>query len=273
MTATMDETKDATDISALETVDPGQMTHDQQLAWLRQPRGRRCGVQCTEDDTARASAGETGAGWNCTRLLHPPGTQHIAGNSEPANYAYVVWDSEVEDVTDGVDTAPTPELEVGKIYKFRNRQTKLVYLGTRKTGKIEVLDLTHQRYRVLDREQLIARPPDAEPTTPEELQWIATFMAQRREETRRNALQQRRDGYFKSADQLNGILNELGLRPFGTVRRGDVNMTFSVESQMSNSDVQAALATWVRNTPLPKGIKLVGAGLNILAALRVHEEE
>jgi hypothetical protein len=136
----------------------------------------------------------------------------------------------------------------------------LMLIGIRPADKVEVLDLSHSRYRVLDRVQLIPRADDAEPLTAEQLKWVATFMAERRNKVREVAIQQRRDGYFKSAADLNGVLTELGLEPHRPTRTGRLQPEIDIRTKGMDDNVARRLLTkWFNELPpLPAGIEFIG---------------
>ena len=198
-------------------------------------------------------------GYVCTRNDHPDHWKHIAtagrrvigywGGTDPKDLAVVPED---------VDSDEPFALEIGKLYKFRNRRTLLMVVGKRRESgvdKVEVLDLDHEKYRVLDSTKLAPRREDMVPTA-QQLKWIAQFMAKRRQEVRDNALQQRRDGYFKTARELNGILTELGLEPYLARRQGGMRPSFQIRTTgLDDSEAKRRLADWFKTLTPPPGIE------------------
>lgn len=200
-------------------------------------------------------------GYTCSRREHPEHWKHIAtSGSRVLGYWGGVDPAQMTMVPADIDTDEPFDVEIGKLYKFRNRRTLMMVVGKRRESgvdKVEVLDMQHERYRVLDVKQLAPRRDDMIPT-PEQFKWVATFMATRRQEVRNNALQQRRDGYFKSAKELNGILDELGLEPYQARRQGTFRPQFSIRvTGMEDRDAKAKLAEWFKTLKPPPGIEFM----------------
>lgn len=221
--------------------------------------GSSCEARSNADDVDNY-VGETGDTWTCTRREHPSDWKHIATyDHRIGGYVIGYWGGAPDDPETEVDPEPEPfTLTIGTIYKFRNRPTMLMYIGSRPGDKCEVLDLTHERYRVLDAKQLIPRPDDSPALTPEQLKWVAKFMAERRDKVREVAIRQRADGYFKTADELNGVLNELGLEPHLPARAGQLQFPMRVRTKgISDSEAVRRLAVWANSLPpMPDGIEL-----------------
>lgn len=206
--------------------------------------------------------------YHCTRGVHPEHWRHIAtsgyrGDQEVLSY----WGgTDPKDLaTEPVEADPEPEpfvLQIGQLYKFKNRPTVLMFVGRRKGQKVEVLDLTHQRYRVLDEEQLIPRRTDAEPPTTEQMMWVATFMAEGREKVRTTALEQRSAGYFKSKQDLDKVLGELHLEPTIVVFGGTISVTLDVTAWgvKGTTAVRMAIEEWLKQNPMtmPPTLKVTG---------------
>lgn len=204
--------------------------------------------------------------YHCTRGVHPDHWRHIAtagyrGDQEVLSYWGGIDPKDL--ATEAVEADPEPEpfvLQIGQLYKFKNRPTVLMFVGRRKGQKVEVLDLTHQRYRVLDEEQLIPRRTDAEPPTTEQMMWVATFMAEGREKVRKTALEQRSAGYFKSKQDLDKVLGELHLEPTIMVLGGRVTVTFdvTVKGLKTVTAARDAVTTWIKANPpsLPSTFKM-----------------
>lgn len=201
-------------------------------------------------------SGSADSEWSCTRQPHPEHWKHVAlagrevlgkwGGSEAG-------DPNAEEGEPDPDPGPDFKLEVGELYKFRSRKTILQVVGFRRDGRVEVLDLTHLRYRVLRREQLVPRK-DEVLLTPEQVRWVGKFMAERRAEARRNALTQRQNGYFRTVDDLNSVLEELKLEPHQTLRRGRVSFDMQIEVRgpgSSDRELRQRLADWFNGIEKP----------------------
>lgn len=215
-------------------------------------------------------------GYVCTRRNHPDHWKHIAtaghnvlgywGGTDPKSLPVVPAD---------IDSDEPFEVEIGKLYKFRNRRTLMMAVGKRResgTDKVEVLDLDHQRYRVLDRTQLAPRREDMHPT-PAQLKWVAEFMAKRRQEVRDNAILQRRDGYFKSVKELNGILTELGLEPYLPRRQGSIRPMFQIRTTgIEDSEAKRRMADWFRTLTPPPGIEFLDFPSNRALGFELYDQ-
>ncbi len=129
-----------------------------------------------EDEGGEGQRPGLGGAWSCSLPRHDHFQPHIAMSHTNVLAKWGVYE-EPETTTDPV-VPFTPE--VGVLYRFRNRDTMLLYVAARKDGRVDVLDLEHSRYRVLRREQLaLRRDTDPDPT-PQQMQWVATFMSERR---------------------------------------------------------------------------------------------
>lgn len=221
-------------------------------------------VSCGVYEQAGGQPNHVGAGghYTCTRPVHPPHWRHIAtGGYRGDVEAIAMWGGTKpsELATEPMMEDPDPgefDLEIGQLYKFRNRPTVLMYLGPRKGKRVEVLDLTHERYRVLAVEQLVPRPAAADPVTPHQLQWVARFMAERRNKTRETAIDQRREGRFNSKADLDKVLLELHLEPTVQVAKGYVQVTMRISGR-TDPDVRTKMTDWLQNLPpLPAGVRL-----------------
>lgn len=229
-------------------------------AWnelYQQNREDKCGATTYDDDLVDDYVGEAGR-FSCSRRSHPDDWKHIA-TYDDSNGGYVIgyWGGAPADPETETDPDPAPfTLTIGTIYKFRNRPTMLMLVGTRPNNKCEVLDLTHKRFRLLDGAQLIPRRDDAAPLEPDQLKWVAQFMAERRNKVREVAIRQRGDGYFKTGDELNQVLTELGLEPHLPTRGGQFQPTLKLRTKGLSDRVALRLLTeWVQSLPpLPAGI-------------------
>lgn len=258
-------TKTATTVDPLaHIVGGGQMTD----AEMRKLNENRETSACGSSSAGEEVVGEPGD-WTCSRGEHPDNWKHIATYGGQAVIA--TWGGWEEGAETGDEAVAAAEPEIGALLKFRNRPTILMPVGLRGEDQVEVLDLTHQRFRLLKREQLVPRPADAEPPSAEMLAWVAKFMAERREETRRVARQQRRDGYFKTTEDLNQVLNELGLAPFGTIRRGTISLIWDVETAMTSAEVREKLKAWAKTLEMPPGVTMTTGPARPDASLRTEE--
>ncbi len=229
-------------------------------AWRELYEQHRDAGRCTAttaDEEVDDYVGESGR-FNCSRREHPEDWKHIA-TYDDSHGGYVIgyWGGAPADPETETDPEPAPfTLTIGTIYKFRNRPTMLMLVGTRPKDKCEVLDLTHKRFRVLDREQMIPRRDDAPPLDADQLKWVAQFMAERRNKVREVAIRQRADGYFKTGDELNKILTELGMEPHLPARTGRFQPTLHLRTKgVSDREASRLMLEWVKTLPpLPAGI-------------------
>lgn len=233
-----------------------EMTASQVDVFYTHRRAATAGCFATSD-TAEDVVGRPGV-WGCSRRQHPEHWKHIA--TDGGDYVYACWGGIAPEPDGEPDADPGPfELEIGVLYKFRNKSTVLMVVGVRKDAQVEVLDLTHEKFRVLKPEQLVPRKADAEPPTPEQMKWVGEFLAQRRKSVRDNALKQRRDGYFNRLADLNGVLNELGMEPYRPRRTGTMSPPLSVRTVgLTDDQARQRLAAWLNTLELPSGFERVG---------------
>lgn len=240
---------------------------DYQKHFLESARGRSyCGVSGPEAG-ADNIVGRPGDGtWTCTRNTHPAEWRHIVtggrtvicawGGVDPA----LLTPEEPSDVDpDDVEEAT---LEVGVCYKFRNKRTALIYLGSRQDGKAEVFDLDHGRYRVLERKQLVPRRADAAPVPAEQVKVYTEFMVGQRNRARQTAVAQRVGGYFHSDAELDKVLVELDMEPSVKALSGTFAPQFQITTRGVDDESTAVrlLVEWVRSLPpLPVGFTVVEA--------------
>lgn len=233
---------------------------------LRDDRGYCAGrVFSHETEIVGYRGQHPGTSWACSLPVHDDAQPHVALSG---GLVLGTWGGFPPEVDEEKDPDPAPfELVEGTIYKFRNRKTMLMYVRTRPDGQVEVLDMTHERWRVLDRGKLVPRPEGSEPPTPEQMQWIGKFMAERRAQVRKNALKQRQDGYFKTEDELNSVLRELSLAPLEEMLVGTANVgvTFTVPAGMTKEQAKAAINAWKEKLPSPDGI---GVELSLSLSIR-----
>jgi hypothetical protein len=258
----MTTTEKATEVAVDPLADLDYFSRDMKrrhlAAWRELYRLHRDGGGCravaNEPDVDNyVGENEANPHYQCSRRVHPPEWKHIASYSGDGGYVIGYWGGAPDDPETEADPEPEPfELVIGTIYKFRNRPTMLMFIGGRPEGKVEVLDLTHQRYRVLDSKQLIPRPADSPDLTPDQLKWVAKFMAERRNKVREVAIKQRADGYFKSAEDLNGILTELGLEPHRPRRSGRFQPEISIRTKgLDDYAARKLLTEWFNALPAP----------------------
>lgn len=214
-------------------------------------RNGRCYENVRVGQFESGEAEGTVGSWSCSLSAHADEQPHVALSHRTV---LAVWGGAPPETTvDGAVEPFTPE--VGVIYRFRNRDTLLCYVGPRGQDRVEVLDMTHQRYRVLNRDQLVPRGAGAEPPTPEQMQWVATFLVGRREEVRRNAITQRRNGYFRTSAELNDVLEELDLAPLQVRHSGVVTLEMRIQARpgMPRAEIERGMRAWMERE-LPEGI-------------------
>lgn len=243
-------------------IEPGTDMDD---ATYREITGRgmtHCGVRVATGEDYEGE-GNASSHWSCTRAEHPDHWRHIA---LAGHHVIGKWGGAEDGDPNSAspeerdpDPGPDFQLEVGELYKFRNRPTVLQVVGFRRDGRVEVLDLTHLRYRVLKREQMVPRK-DELTLTPEQVRWVGKFMAERRAQARQNALTQRRNGYFRTLEDLNGVLTELSLEPHQRVRQGRVSfdMHITVRGSETDRDLRRRLADWINGLEKPDWLDVQG---------------
>lgn len=217
-------------------------------------------------DGTYVGGGDNYPGYICTRRNHPDHWKHIATSGERViGYWGGTDPKDLKPATpEDIDPAGLVAIEVGKLYKFRNRRTLLMVVGKRRESgveRVEVLDLEHERYRVLDTAQLAVRREDMVPT-PQQMKWVGAFMAKRRQEVRDNAVQQRRDGYFKTVAELNGILSELGLEPYQALRQGYMRPEIQIRTKgLDDAEAKRRLVEWFTTLTPPAGVEFIDGGI------------
>ena len=245
-----------------------------QLAQIRTNEGRCDDNLPLRDIGARGHRGDLPHHYNgmhCSLPRHGEDQEHIFLDGARVGAAWNDNPVVIDEADTEKDPEPEPfDLVEGVIYKFRNKPTMLVYVRTRPDGQVEVLDLTHERWRVLDKSKLVPRPDDAEPPTSEQLMWLAKFMAERREEVRVNALTQQTRGYFKSDEEMNKVLAELMLRPIQEVLTGTTSLsfTYAVPLGMSKEEAKKLFQEWRDSLALPSGLVLSDSGVSHSFATR-----
>lgn len=231
----------------------------QQFDQIRGERGRCGDVIRLEEIEQRGLRGNNPppySGWACSLPRHDADQPHIAVLDRTVQATWGAPQTAPVEPDSEVDPEPPPfELEEGVIYKFRNKPTLLVYVRTRRDGQIEVLDLTHQRWRVLDKSKLVPRREGAASPTPEQMRWVAEFLAERRRAVRDNALTQKRSGYFdRNPAEFDEILRELSLAPLQQVLSGSVSVTFTFTSPtLTQAKAKEKFEEWRRTLTLPEG--------------------
>jgi hypothetical protein len=199
----------------------------------------------------------------CSRPAgHPAHWRHIAADSErivgvaPADSLAPVATGEAPSVTEPVEDEP---IERGEVMKYRNRAAPLYVLGTLRDGRIEVLDLDHTdsdglpRRSAVERRRLVHRKADAT-LSPEQVKQLAKYMAAKRQQTRTIGVRERREGYFKTDDQLNNVLSELALEPYRPQPSGTISISIPL--------------TMAPDNPLVRRGDGYTTGINVLNAVR-----
>lgn len=129
---------------------------------------------------------------NCGRThRHPAHWQHIAvsdGYYDQPQVVLAVWSEDAAmDMSDApaeLEGEETPLLEIkpGTMCRFRNRRDTLMILGRTHKGAdtVEALNLTRQRFCRLKVDRLMERKPTDPTPTPEQMAWVAEFLADRK---------------------------------------------------------------------------------------------
>lgn len=160
-----------------------QFTRDE---WDKINRQDQCRQRCA------GAPGLYGYGYCQRELGHGPELNHFVANEDTLTVTWV-WSNGTEKLVEQAVAAEPPDVEDpadAKIEKFtshlrvnyRNKRDILLVLSVpkKRDTHVEVLDLTHQKFRKPRKEMLVpARPDDPEPT-PEQMAWVAEFIADRR---------------------------------------------------------------------------------------------
>ena len=249
----------ATDVDPLESMEPDQyMTATQWDEEARRER-RNCGTYSTEARREGALYGEPGD-WICNRQQHPATWKHIACSGDRV----LAWWRDEEPITkEQAAEDPIPEgyePKVSEMARLIGDSSLLMVVGFRNKGEsTEVIDVDHQRFRVVPTNKLRPRPDGEELELKEEqLAWIAKFLHKKRGEARDTAVKQMRNGYFPNRAELNKVLGELEMEEFAEKRRATVTLEFNVdmEKDLSSSQVNLLFKQWLQMVGLPGTLKL-----------------
>lgn len=194
---------------------------------LRRSEGS-CGQRC-------AGVPRIGAYGYCQRKgKHGPELPHLVITAD-REVAWAWQNGEVPvdpepDVLNDPATASVERFTQGLRVNYRNKREILFVLSTprKKDEQVEVLDLTHQRFRKIVKSALVpARDDDPEPS-PEEMAWVATFIADRRSKALEIGLRELENGRW-DRNQMNESLAKIDIAPrpirYGTSFSATVDLT------------------------------------------------
>lgn len=176
-----------------------------------------CSVRCA------GAPGLHGAYGYCQRAEgHDRRLPHFVAD-ENRVVTWTWFDVVTMETTETIRTTPTAELDdpadakvdefvVGARVNQRNKRDILVVLSTprRRDPSVEILDLTHSRFRKLTKTSLVPPRPDDPDPTPEQIQWLGEFLAKRRNTCREIAQREVRNQRWSRA-QMNESLRRIGI--------------------------------------------------------------
>lgn len=191
-----------------------------------------------------------GRNFPCTRPTQHPGLKHIGTDTNQ-----VYWVSPNTAVTVATPFAENPDPEdgspidpdelvcveppvVGVVVRLRDRVNRLYVMGHRHSaGQIEVLDMTLNELRAVPIARCVNVPDDQAWTTVDELTMVAKWYAQHRDETRKVAIREYKNGRWCMAG-LNEQLANLGMESYEPTLTGEV--VFRVPFEHENTSTKAS---------------------------------
>lgn len=222
-----------------------QFTGDE---WRQIVNMNRCGQRCA------GAPGLYGYGYCQRDHGHGPELNHFVAN-EDTHIVTWVWSNGTEELVEKAVAAEPAAVEdppEAKIEQFtqhmrvnyRNKRDIMLVLSVpkKRDTHVEVLDLTHQKFRKPRKEMLVpARDDDPEPTQ-EQMAWVAKFIADRRAnafEIAAREVTNRRWG----KDEMHASVAKLGISP-PPVQHGitvSMSVDFKIPGRNLNGLDQAAV--------------------------------
>lgn len=197
--------------------------------WRTIINAEQCRQRCA------GAPGVGGYGYCVREAGHSPELPHFVIDHE--RRVTWVWVNGLETVEDQ-DTPVIPDLDPAdaKVTTFtshmrvnyRNKRDIMIVLSVprKRDERVEILDLTHQKFRKVRKELLTpARPDDPEPTQ-EQMMWVAQFIADRRANAYEIANREVLNGRW-GRGEMNASVAKIGISP-PPVRRG-VSVSLNVD--------------------------------------------
>jgi hypothetical protein len=213
-----------------------------------------------------------GYGWCSREGGHPAHWKHISLEREEGRSGRVRWawegDFEVPELPAEIEEPPeVVQVErpaSGDLMRFRNRRDILLVLGYVQKGSdlVEVLDLTHQRFRRLKVEKLVPRrDSDPEPTV-EQMAWVAEFLADRKQAVAQIGLREVKSRRWSRAE-MTSALKKADITPPPSKFIGNIEFNVQFElppgaGQPSNSQLRAWMTELLKDAGNDK-IKITGS--------------
>lgn len=186
---------------------------------------------------------------------HPKHWDHIAFETRGrGGYVAERWQTPAAEVDDS-NAEEIKVIEEGTLARFRNRRDHLLVLGTttRKGDSVEVLDLTHERLRVIPRAKLVHRKPNDPMPTPDQMAFMGRFLAERKAAIAKLALDRAPRYWARQAAQL--ALAEMDIAVPPQRWQGSVDMRISVllPPELDGQPADDQVRLWLRE--LLKGVE------------------
>lgn len=247
----------------------GHKLTDTENAALIEARRRtgNCGQRCA------GAPGRLGGYGYCVREPHGPELPHfVVDDRNTVTWTWTNGEELVDVPTDTTvvdpDDAKVETFLSGMRVNKRNSRDVLMVLSTpkKRDERIEILDLTHQRFRKIARGELVpVRDDDPEPT-PEQMKWVAEFIADRRKAAYDIAAREVGNRRWDRPTMLASV-RKIGIAepPIEYGTSISLSLTLKVpgrDAQLDNTDalkaaVEAAIKVAAQNT-LPEGFEVRG---------------
>lgn len=198
--------------------------------------------------------GVGGYGYCVRETGHDPKLQHFVVGGDTGREVTWVWSNGLEGVDDttevvekiDADDATVESYSVGMRVSKRDSRDVLVVLGApkKRDEKVEILDLTHQRFRKIRKTLLVpVRDDDVEPTQ-EQMAWVAQFVADRRTNAYEIAEREVTNGRWRRPEMLASVA-KIGIGEPPT--RYAVAVGLNIELAVPGLDVSALDQTVLRD--------------------------
>lgn len=205
--------------------------------WDRHPNS--CGQRC-------AGVPKIGSYGYCQRRgAHGPELPHLVVTAD-REVAWA-WTNGVVPVNPEPDVLADPEdakveaFTQGMRVNYRNKREILFVLSVpkRKDESVEVLDLTHQRFRKIAKTALVpARDDDPDPSQ-EEMAWVAAFIAERRTKALEISLRELENRRW-NRQQMNESLAKIDIAPRAARHGTSFTATVDLALPRGVRDIDAA---------------------------------
>lgn len=152
---------------------------------------------------------------------------------------------------DPADAAIT-EWSTGLKAAFRDQRVVLYVLSEPDGGAVEVLDLTHQRFRKVATTSVVPARPDDPAITIEQFKWLGEWLSGQRAGARRGAQRGLNNGQWSKAG-MNETLAKLDIAP--RVQRlvnGSIELSFGVRLPAGTAEPSRTVLTQILRQALVK---------------------